>query len=276
VDQTATHDGPLAWLKRNLNWLALGFAFLFFVLPWISPFETLNQYLTLPRRGNEWALGRLEDLFADYGYVVVFVGVLMENSLFLGILVPGAVILILGGLSAENGDINLWLTLALAMVATYIGDTLSYLFGRLGWARALERTSMGPVIEKARAVLDANHTWIILGYHFAGYTRLVGPVAAGMFKIPYRRWAPLDYTGGTAWVIVFTTLGVALGLFGLDFGDTRRMARVLELVFTGLMVVGVGIAWYRTSRRAGRGEEAAGIALHPATVIVPVDDDRAG
>ena len=51
-----------------------------------------------------------------------------------------------------------------------------------------------------------NSVWIILGYHFAGYSRVVGPVAAGLFQIPYRRWAPLDYAG-QVW-------SAARGLFG--------------------------------------------------------------
>jgi membrane protein DedA with SNARE-associated domain len=105
------------------------------------------------------------------------------------------------------------------------------------------------MIEKARGTIESNG-WFIVGYHFAGYTRLVGPPAAGMFRVPYRRWALLDHIGGTLWVLAFTLLGVVLGLFGLDFGDTRRMSRFLEFFFTALIISGIAIAWYRTSRTA--------------------------
>ena len=57
---------------------------------------------------------------------------------------------------------------------------------------------MGKALERVREPVESNSVWIILGYHFAGYSRVVGPVAAGIFQIPYRRWAPLDYAGGIA------------------------------------------------------------------------------
>ena len=68
----------------------------------LSPFEGLNSAINdvnVFRRFSEWLIGKTEDLFREYGYYVVFFGVLAENSMFLGLFVPGAIILILGGLS---------------------------------------------------------------------------------------------------------------------------------------------------------------------------------
>lgn len=253
-------DAVSGWLKRNANWLALGFALVFFVLPYVSPFGGINHYLQAPQRFSEWTLRKLQHLFADYGYYVVFFGVLMENAMFLGLLVPGSIILILGGLAAENGSINIWLVIALGIAGTVIGDTISYFIGRMGWSRFLERGTMGEMMAKFRAAMDKNSTWIILAYHFAGYSRVVGPAGAGMFGVPYRKWAPLDFIGGATWVMLYVMIGVVLGLFGLEFGDTKRMARFVELFFTALLVVAVGIAWWRTSRSSGGDSDGAGTA----------------
>ncbi len=254
------------WLKRNFGWFTLSIAFFLFVFPHVSPFETLNFHLSFIQRFSEWSLGKLERLFRDYGYFVVFLGVLLENSMFLGLLVPGAVIMILAGLAAENGAINIWFVLALGIGATVMGDTVSYTIGRLGWTRALERGSLAGMMEKARRSMESNHRWIILAYHWAGYSRVVGPAAAGLFRIPYRRWAPLDYVGGAVWVLGYTGMGVLLGVFGLEFGDTKGMVRVLELFFTAMFVAVVAATIYRQSRGAARRASA------PATVIVPVED----
>ena len=267
MDETAEQQPQEPWLKRNFSWLALVVAFFLFVFPHVSPFESLNYHLSFIQRLSEWSVGKLERLFRDYGYYVVFVGVLLENSMFLGLLVPGAVVMILAGLAAENGAINLWLVLALGVGATVLGDTLSYLIGRLGWTRALERGSLAGMMEKARRGMESNHRWIILAYHWAGYSRVVGPAAAGLFRIPYRRWAPLDYAGGAVWVLGYTGLGVLLGVFGLEFGDTKGMVRVLELFFTAMFVAIVAAAIYRQSRAGARRR-----APQPATVIVPIDD----
>ncbi len=267
MDETAAQERQEPWLKRNFSMLAVAVAFFLFVFPHVSPFDSLNYYLSFIQRFSEWSVGKLERLFRDYGYYVVFVGVLLENSMFLGLLVPGAVVMILAGLAAENGAVNVWLVLALGVGATVLGDTISYLIGRLGWTRVLERGSLAGMMEKARRGMESNHRWIILAYHWAGYSRVVGPAAAGLFRIPYRRWAPLDYAGGAVWVLGYTGLGVLLGVFGLEFGDTKSMVRILELFFTAVFAAIVATAIYRQARVSARRRES-----RPVAVIVPVDD----
>jgi membrane protein DedA with SNARE-associated domain len=257
----------VAWVRRNTSWIALGAALVLFLLPRLSPFHGLNNYLNFAQRFTEWSLRKIEALFKDYGYWVVFLGVLLENSMFLGLLVPGAIILILAGLAAENGAINIWLVLGLGVTATIIGDTLSYGIGRLGWARVLERGALAGMVERVRGSMQSDHTWIILAYHFAGYSRVVGPAAAGLFRIPYRKWAPLDYAGGTLWVGAYTMFGVVLGLFGVEFGDTKRMVNLLELFFTALLVIAVLTTIYRSRRRA------APEGTTPAAVMVRADEE---
>jgi membrane protein DedA with SNARE-associated domain len=126
------------------------------------------------------------------------------------------------------------------------------------------------MIERLRGAMESNYVWIIIGYHWAGYSRAVGPAAAGLFRIPYRRWAPLDYGGGALWAIGYTMLGVLLGFLGVEFSDTKTLVRLLEFLFLGVFVVAILLAWYRTSK----GEQRAA-ATHLATVVVPVDDEQA-
>lgn len=262
VEEEQAERGSAAedWIKRNFSMIVLALAFALFVLPYVTPFEGLNVF----QRFSEWMLRQLERLFNDYGYWVVFFGVLLENSMFLGLLVPGSIILILAGLAAENGAINVWYVVALAAVATVIGDTISYFVGRFGGAKALERVGVGDMVERVREPMESNSSWIILAYHFAGYSRAVGPAAAGLFGIRYRKWAPLDYAGGFVWAIAFTGLGVVLGLAGVEFGDTKRMVRLLELAFLGILVAAITLAIVRAQRGDARSK--------PATVAVPVED----
>ena len=263
------------WVKRNFPYMVFAFALVIFLFPRVSPWEGLNHNLQVFSRLSEWALRKVEHLFRDYGYYVVFFGVLLENSMFLGLLVPGAIILILAGLAAENGTINIAYVFALAITATIIGDSISYLIGRLGWTKFIERTGMAGAIERVRAPMESNSVWIILGYHLAGYSRAVGPLAAGIFHIPYRRWAPLDYTGGAIWVFVYTGVGVVLGLFGVEFGDTKRMVNLLEWFFLGVFAVAVILTFAGAARgRSGGDDEppSTGSGRRRATVIIPVDD----
>jgi membrane protein DedA with SNARE-associated domain len=131
---------------------------------------------------------------------------------------------------------------------------------------------MGRALDRVREPVESNSAWIILGYHFAGYSRVIGPVAAGLFHIPYRRWAPLDYIGGTLWVLAFTSIGVILGIAGVEFGDTKRMVQVVEIGIFVLFCIAVVFAFIKFNRdhpSDGDGEAPG----HTATVIVPVEDD---
>lgn len=237
----------------------------FVVAPYVPQLEDM-WIVTSRQRLSEWILGRIETLFDDYGYYVVFVGVLLENSLFLGLLVPGAIILMLGGLSAENGSINAWLVAVLGIIATIIGDTISYFIGRFGFARMLERSSMAPAFEKFRKRIEKHTSWIIVSYHFAGQTRVIGPAASGMFRIPFARWAPYDYGGGAAWVVTFTLLGIFLGLGGLEFDDTQRVSQVIDMIVLGSIAVAAFLSF--------RGPGDAGARRARETVTVPVAEDE--
>lgn len=263
----------MRWVRRNIGAMAVAILFVFLVLPQINPVEGLNQYLTVVQRFNRWVVMRLEGLFANWGYHVVLIGVLLENSMFLGLFVPGSILLILAGLSAENGSIHLWLVLVLAVMATIIGDTISYGVGRLGWTKALERTGMGDTIAKVRVRMESHSTWLILAYHFAGYSRVFGPTAAGLFQIPYRRWAPLDYAGATLWVLAFTFLGVALGLAGVEFKDTKTVTRIVELLLFGLLIGGVVLVYTRAARASRAADQNRFSSGHPAVVSVPVEGE---
>jgi membrane protein DedA with SNARE-associated domain len=251
-DHAADESAAAEWIQRNMTWLVLAGALVLILLPRLSPFQGLNDYLNVFQRLSEWILARLQSLFKDYGYYVVFFGVLAENSMMLGLLVPGTIVLILAGLSAQNGSISLPLVIGLGVVAALLGDTISYQIGRLGWTRLLERFGLREMLEKVRGPMESNRGWIILAYHFAGYSRAVGPIAAGIFRIPFRKWAPFDYTGASVWVLAYVMIGVVLGLFGVQFDDTKRMARLLELFFTGLLVVALVVTVWRSIRQQQR------------------------
>jgi membrane protein DedA with SNARE-associated domain len=147
----------------------------------------------------------------------------------------------------------------------------------MGWARFLEKGSMGRALERVRGPVESNSVWIILGYHFFGYSRVIGPVAAGIFQIPYRRWAPLDYVGGALWVITFTSVGVILGLAGVEFGDTKQVVDLIEIGLFAMFCVIVVLAFIKFYRDHPNreDEETPRVDTGPrGTVIVPVEDDE--
>ena len=207
----------------------------------------------------------IEDLFESYGYWVVFLGAFLENTLFLGLLVPGALVMLLAGLSAQQGLLSLPLALGLGIAGTAAGDTVSYVIGRLGWHRLLTRLGGDRFSRWSEAIRRPIMRWsvlFVLFYHFAGYSRLVGPAASGALRIPARRWVPLDYAGASLWVTTYVMAGYALGHLGLTLDSSRGNFRIFEwLLFaafvTWVIVLTTSARRLLRQRRTAPEQEAA-------------------
>lgn len=226
--------------------LALGIVLsaLLDAIEWVVtlPVTVFHGYSSLVR----WAADGVRSLFESYGYWVVFFGTLFENTLFLGLIVPGALVVLLAGLSAHDGTISIPLAVLLGTAGTIIGDTISYSMGRFGWSRFGQSPFFRDLEAKVRRPLLRRGPLFVLFYHFAGYTRVIGPAAAGFFKMPYSKWAPADYGGAFLWICGYLSVGYGLGVLGLTLDSTDRWFRFFEW---GLLVV-VLIVSYKVYRAA--------------------------
>jgi membrane protein DedA with SNARE-associated domain len=82
--------------------------------------------------------------------------------------------------------------------------------------------------EKVREPLMRRGTLFVLFYHFAGYTRVIGPTSAGLMRMDYRKWAMADYTGAVLWICAYFSLGYLLGVLGISLDSTDEWFRYVE------------------------------------------------
>lgn len=218
----------------------------------LAPFKPVRDFFNSFSWLTEEALKLAKGLFESYGYLTVFLAPLLENTIFLGALIPGTLIMLLAGLSARDGLISFWPAVPLGIAGAWIGDSISYGIGRYGWQRLGPEARLVRWAERMREPLLEQSVWLVLLYHFAGYTRLVGPAAAGFVRMPLRRWLLLDYTGAALWVVAYMTGGYLLGVFGLSLDATDRNVRVFELILFGLAVAAVLVVLSRSRRRRAR------------------------
>src|SRR5262249_32807475 len=73
---------------------------------------------------------------ADYGYLAVFLIVFMETA---GVPLPGEITLILAGVAAHGGSLDLPLAIAVGALAAILGDNVGYVIGRYGGRRVVLR-----------------------------------------------------------------------------------------------------------------------------------------
>ena len=185
----------------------------------------------------------LETLVNTYGYLALLLGTFLE----------GETVLVLGGMAAQRGFLNLpWVILA-AFAGTFCGDQLFFFLGRRHSDFILNRRpAWQGRIEQARRLLNRYQTPAIIGFRFLYGLRTVIPFAIGLSGVPFRRFFFLNLAGALVWAAVVGTGGYLFG-HGLELilGDLKRYE---HLVMGGVAAAGV-LAWvfyWIRRRRSGR------------------------
>lgn len=153
------------------------------------------------------------DLFVQYGYWIIFAGILLDNA---GLPLPGELLLLTFGALARNGQMDLGGGIVLAAAAAMAGDSLGYWLGRLGGDRLLQgycRVTLGSgkCLQKAVAFYKLRGAMtVVFGRFVMGVRAFLFPLA-GSARMPYTKFLLFDSIGALAWVSAFTLAGYSLG-----------------------------------------------------------------
>lgn len=191
----------------------------------------------------------LTDLFARYGYFVVFFGVLLENA---GVPVPGETILLAGAALARFGHLSILGVVSIAIAGAVLGDNVGFLIGRRGGRRLLERH--GRLFGLTQARLDqfdrffARHgAKTVFIARFVTGLRVVGAVLAGASTLHWSRFLVFNAAGAVAWASTFGAVGYALGY---SWETIERWIGHLGLVLLVVLAVGLALVVVRSRRRS--------------------------
>ena len=152
------------------------------------------------------------DLFARYGYAVVFVGVFLENT---GLPVPGETALLAGAALSRSGPLSLPWVIATAVVGAILGDTLGFLIGRRGGRALVERFGARLGLTSARLsqfdrFFDRHGPKTVFIARFVTGLRVFGAVLAGTSGLPWGRFLIYNASGAVAWATTFGIVGYML------------------------------------------------------------------
>lgn len=186
----------------------------------------------------------LTALIASYGYYALFVGTLLE----------GETVLIAAGFAAHRGILDLSWVIAIAFIASMLGDQLAFLLGRWRGERLLQRF---PVLRRkapiVQALLDRYHVPLILGVRFFYGLRIAGPFVIGMSRIPFLGFALLNMVGAIIWAAIVASAGYYFGM-ALEIW-TANLKQFEEAVLVIILVVGACIWLWRRNRKSKRPHE---------------------
>ena len=145
----------------------------------------------------EWLI----DLFARYGYLVVFVTVFLENT---GLPVPGETALLAGAALAKFGRLSLFWVIVTAIVAAIAGDNLGFFIGRRGGRALAERYGRTVGLTPARLAqfdrfFDRHGAKTVFIARFVTGLRVFGAVLAGASVLSWRKFLFYNATGAIVW-----------------------------------------------------------------------------
>ena len=154
----------------------------------------------------------LVDLFARYGYAVVFVGVFLENT---GLPVPGETALLAGAALAHYGQLSLARVIVTAIAAAILGDNLGFLIGRRGGRRIAERHGWRIGLTPERLAefdrfFERHGPKTVFVARFITGLRVVGAVLAGGSGMRWPIFLFYNASGAVVWCTVIAFAGYSL------------------------------------------------------------------
>jgi len=189
----------------------------------------------------------LLDLFARYGYAVVFAGVFLENT---GLPVPGETTLLAGAALAHFGQLSLGWVIVTAIAAAILGDNLGFFIGRRGGRRLAERHGWRIGLTPER-LLEFDGFFLrhgpksVFAARFITGLRVVGAVLAGGSGMKWPQFLFFNATGAVVWCTVIASAGywLAYSWTTLERWVGRSGLAALALV----AAIGI-IGWVRARR----------------------------
>jgi membrane-associated protein len=194
-------------------------------------------------------LDPLLNLHGWEAYALVGALVFAEASILIGFFFPGETAVILGGVAASRGHINIVVLIMVVVLCGIAGDSVGYLVGEK-WGRRLIQTKF---LRKRRRLLDAifkqpNRRGAIAVFlsRFTAFLRAAVPGLAGISSMPYRVFLPANAAGGLIWGTGFCLLGYILGH---AYTKVEHASGIASDILLGLIAAVIIVLAVRRHRR---------------------------
>lgn len=188
---------------------------------------------------------------------LVFLLPAVEASAFLGVIIPGEIGVILGGVLANQHKLPLAAVLIASVLGAVIGDTVGYWVGHR-WGetllgkipnRVLKPDNIAAAEESIRRFGGKS---VFIG-RFTAALRALIPGLAGMSRLPYGRFLMWNAAGGTLWAVGFVLLGY---LAGSQYARIEHYANYIGLGLLVVIVIALVVRHRRAKRWTGDADAA--------------------
>lgn len=183
-------------------------------------------------------------LIQDYGmwiYGILFLIIFVETGLVFMPLLPGDSLLFAAGsfcagvqIDNEIAQLNLFVVLALLIIAAILGDALNFWIGQK-YGRKLAQLKIGKYallkekhLQQTQDFFEKHGSKTIIIARFVPIVRTFAPFTAGLANMRYNVFLKYNVVGGISWVLGLT-------LLGYFFGNLTIVRQNFETVIFGII-----------------------------------------
>jgi undecaprenyl-diphosphatase len=180
-----------------------------------------------------------------WGYLAIFLVVVLECQALLGLVMPGESLVLVGGFFVGQGVLDPGTLIFLISIAAILGDSIGYGLGRhMGREWLLKHGRRFGLrqehLDRVDGLFAKHGGKAVLGSHFLHLLRPLMPFVAGDRRMRYQKFLLFNAMGCIAWASVFVSLGYGAG-------ESWRMAAKWvgftgKIVGSGLLLV-VALVW---------------------------------
>lgn len=190
--------------------------------------------------------GTVAPYIEDYGYLAVFICVLIEGF---GIPLPAEATLVTASLFTVADVLDLRVLVVLAFIASVTGDNLAYAFGRYGGRPVVLRIGRrigvtNTLLDKVEGFFDRHGAKVVVFGRFLPVLRHLNGISAGLSHMVWRRFLLANMAGAAIWVAVWTFAGIKAGE-NIDTLNTVVEKGARWLVLAVAVFVAGSVLWHR-------------------------------
>lgn len=191
----------------------------------------------------DWVLGAVAEVDPVARILLAGLGMLLETSVFIGLLVPGDAIVLIASMAIENW-VQYAATFAIVVAGAIAGESIGFLLGR-SFGPGIRRSWLGARLGEANWAraddyLRRRGGMAVFLSRFLPVLHSLVPLLAGMGGMRYRRFLAWTVPACLLW----TALYVSFGWLAAD--SYRRLSAQLHwagYAFVGIVLVFILLTW---------------------------------
>ncbi len=191
--------------------------------------------------------------YRNWTYLILFLIIFVETGVVVMPFLPGDSLLFAAGmLAAQPNELNVWVLIALLLIAAIAGDSMNYAIGKHFGLRITKFKFFGKQmvknehIEKTHTFYEKYGSKTIVIARFVPIVRTLAPFVGGIGRMHYGTFITYNVVGAVLWVVGITLAGYFLGNIPIIRDNFSTV--VLLIIFLSILPIVFEVAKERINR----------------------------